>query len=66
VLGSLVSRARVVLAPIFGRGDAVERAKARSQARAIARENARRSRALGLQGPAQHRGTSTGLPPGGF
>ncbi|MFL6071041.1 MAG: hypothetical protein ACJ73J_06225 [Actinomycetes bacterium] len=65
MIGSLLSKARLVFARIFGRGDALERAQARHQARAIARENARRSRAIGTHAP-QHRGTFTGGGPGGF
>jgi hypothetical protein len=64
MISSLLSKARVVAARTFGRGEALERAKARNQARAIARENARRSRAIGTQAP-QHRGTFTGGGPGG-
>ena len=65
MVGSLLSKVRIVLARMFGRGDELERAQARNQARAIARENARRSRAIGTQAP-QHRGTFTGGGPGGF
>ncbi|HEX5017190.1 MAG TPA: hypothetical protein VFX15_06355 [Actinomycetes bacterium] len=63
-MGSLVSKARLVVARMFGRGDALERARARHEARAIARENARRANAIGTQAP-PHRGTFTGGGPGG-
>ena len=63
-MGSLLSKARMVVARMFGRGDALERGQVRHQARAIARENARRSRAIGTHAP-PHRGTFTGGGPGG-
>ena len=65
MFGSLLSKVRLAFARKFGRGNALERAQARQQARAIARENARRSRAIGTQGP-QNRGTFTGGGPGGW
>ena len=64
-MGSLLSKARILVARMFGRGDALERAQARHQARAIARENARRSRAIGTHAP-QNRGTFTSGGPGGI
>ncbi len=63
-MGSLLSKARMLVARMFGRGDALERAQARHQARAIARENARRSGAIGNQAP-PNRGQFTGGGPGG-
>jgi hypothetical protein len=63
-MGALLGKARMLVARILGRGDALERAQARHQARAIARDNARRSRAIGTQGP-QNRGTFTSGGPGG-
>jgi hypothetical protein len=50
-MGSLLSKARIFLARMFGGRGALERAQARHQARAIARENARRSRAIGTSAP---------------
>ncbi len=64
MLGSLFSKARIAVARMVGRGDALERAQARHQARAIARENARRSRAIGTHAP-PNRGTFTSGGPGG-
>jgi hypothetical protein len=64
-MGSLLSRTRMVLARMFGRSDALERAQARHQARAIARENARRSRAIGTHAP-PNRGSFTSGGPGGI
>lgn len=63
-MGSLFSKARIGVARLFGRADAVERAQARHQARAIARENARRSGAIGTQAP-PNRGQFLGGGPGG-
>ena len=65
MVGSLLSKARVGVARLFGRGDALERAQARHQARAIARENARRARAIGTHA-SHHRGTFTSGGPGGI
>ena len=65
MVGSLFSKARIVVARMFRRGDALERAQARHQARAIARDNARRSAAIGTHAP-QNRGTFTGGGPGGI
>lgn len=61
---SLFSKTRIVVARMFGRGDALERAQARHQARAIARENARRSGAIGTHAP-HHGGTFTSGGQGG-
>jgi hypothetical protein len=63
-MAALLGKARMMVARMFGRKDALERAQARHQARAIARENARRSRAVGTHAP-QNRGTFTSGGPGG-
>lgn len=64
-MGSLLVKARMLVARMFGRGDAVERAQARHQARVIHRANARRARRIGTQAP-PNRGTFTSGGPGGI
>ena len=64
VMRSLFSKARVTFARMFGRGDTLERAKARHRDRAIFRENARHTRAIGTHAPPHH-GMFTGGGPGG-